>query len=104
MRLALRVAPRFCLPSDFNSAADAMARLLHHGELEEDHHTRAGFLGAHRDPESIVQGPRESEITHHSVEHLPSPEIADVGLYEKDVKEKGIEADTFTQELNKVDH
>jgi len=33
-----------------------------------------------------------------------SPEIADVGLYEKDVKEKGIEADTFTQELNKVDH
>ena len=33
-----------------------------------------------------------------------SPEIADVGLYEKDAKEKGTEADTFTQELNKVDH
>ncbi len=33
-----------------------------------------------------------------------SPEIADVRLYEKDAKEKGIEADTFTQELNKVDH
>ena len=46
MRLALRVALRFCLPSDFNSAADAMARLLHHGELEEDRHTRLGQCDA----------------------------------------------------------
>ena len=32
-----------------------------------------------------------------------SPEIAHVGLYEKDAKERGIELDTFTQELSKVD-
>jgi pyruvate/2-oxoglutarate dehydrogenase complex dihydrolipoamide dehydrogenase (E3) component len=32
-----------------------------------------------------------------------SPEIAHVGLYEKDAKERGIPVDTFTQELNEVD-
>jgi pyruvate/2-oxoglutarate dehydrogenase complex dihydrolipoamide dehydrogenase (E3) component len=32
-----------------------------------------------------------------------SPEIAHVGLYEKDAKERGMELDTFTQEMNRVD-
>jgi RNA polymerase sigma factor (sigma-70 family) len=32
-----------------------------------------------------------------------SPEVAHVGLYEKQAKEKGIEVDTYTQELAKVD-
>jgi pyruvate/2-oxoglutarate dehydrogenase complex dihydrolipoamide dehydrogenase (E3) component len=32
-----------------------------------------------------------------------SPEIAHVGLYEKDAKTKGIAVDTFTQEMGKVD-
>jgi len=32
-----------------------------------------------------------------------SPEIAHVGLYEKEAKEKGIEVDTFTLEMSKVD-
>ena len=31
------------------------------------------------------------------------PEIAHVGLYEKDAKEKGVEIDTFTQPLSGVD-
>jgi len=32
-----------------------------------------------------------------------SPEIAHVGLYEKDAKEKGVDLDTFTQEMSRVD-
>lgn len=32
-----------------------------------------------------------------------SPEIAHVGLYEKDARERGMELDTFTQALNRVD-
>ncbi len=32
-----------------------------------------------------------------------SPEIAHVGLYEKEAKEKGIGVDTFTQQLDRVD-
>lgn len=32
-----------------------------------------------------------------------SPEIAHIGLYEKEAKEKGIDVDTYTQELATVD-
>lgn len=72
-----------CSPYQFTHAADFMARIVIQNAL---------FKGRARASSLIIPW---STYT--------SPEIAHVGLYEKEAKEKGIEVDTFTQELSKVD-
>jgi len=72
-----------CSPYQFTHAADFMARIVIKNAL---------FMG--RDKASSLIIPWST---------YTSPEIAHVGLYEKDAKAKGIEVDTFTQELSKVD-
>jgi len=72
-----------CSPFKFTHAADFMARIVIQNAL---------FIG--RAKASALNIPWAT---------YTSPEIAHVGLYEKDVKEKGIEVDTYTQELAKVD-
>jgi pyruvate/2-oxoglutarate dehydrogenase complex dihydrolipoamide dehydrogenase (E3) component len=72
-----------CSPYQFTHAADFMARIVIRNAL---------FMGRARASSLIIPW---STYT--------SPEIAHVGLYEKDAKTKGIEVDTFTQELSKVD-
>lgn len=72
-----------CSPYQFTHAADFMARIVIQNAL---------FKGRAEASALIIPW---STYT--------SPEIAHVGLYEKDAKAKGIEVDTFTQELSKVD-
>jgi pyruvate/2-oxoglutarate dehydrogenase complex dihydrolipoamide dehydrogenase (E3) component len=72
-----------CSPYQFTHAADFMARIVIQNAL---------FKGSKRVSELIIPW---STYT--------SPEVAHVGLYEKEAKEKGIEGETFTQELNDVD-
>ncbi|MDI1313819.1 FAD-dependent oxidoreductase, partial [Prosthecobacter sp.] len=72
-----------CSPYQFTHAADFMARIVIQNTL---------FFG--RAKASALTIPWAT---------YTSPEIAHVGLYEKDAKEKGIEVTTFTQELAKVD-
>lgn len=72
-----------CSPFKFTHAADFMARIVIQNAL---------FMG--RAKVSALNIPWAT---------YTSPEIAHVGLYEKDAKEKGIEVDTYTQELAKVD-
>ncbi len=72
-----------CSPYQFTHAADFMARIVIQNAL---------FKG--RSKVSALTIPWCT---------YTSPEIAHVGLYEKDAKEKGIEVDTYTQELAKVD-
>ncbi len=72
-----------CSPYKFTHAADFLARIVIQNAL---------FKG--RAKASALQIPWCT---------YTSPEIAHVGLYEKDAKEKGIELDTFTQELGQVD-
>lgn len=72
-----------CSPYQFTHAADFMARIVIQNAL---------FKGRAKASSLIIPW---STYT--------SPEIAHVGLYEKEAKEKGIEVDTFTQELSKVD-
>ncbi len=72
-----------CSPFQFTHAADFMARIVIQNAL---------FKGRARASSLIIPW---STYT--------SPEIAHVGLYEKDAKAKSIEVDTFTQELSKVD-
>ncbi len=72
-----------CSPYQFTHAADFMARIVIQNAL---------FRGRAKASSLIIPW---STYT--------SPEIAHVGLYEKDAKAKGIEVDTFTQELSKVD-
>ena len=72
-----------CSPYQFTHAADFMARIVIQNALFEGH-AKASSL--------IIPWAT-----------YPSPEIAHVGLYEKDAKEKGIEVDTFTQALSQVD-
>lgn len=72
-----------CSPYQFTHAADFMARIVIQNAL---------FKGRAKASSLIIPWATYT-----------SPEIAHVGLYEKEAKEKGIEVDTFTQELSKVD-
>jgi pyruvate/2-oxoglutarate dehydrogenase complex dihydrolipoamide dehydrogenase (E3) component len=72
-----------CSPYQFTHAADFMARIVIQNAL---------FKG--RAKASSLTIPWAT---------YTSPEIAHVGLYEKDAKAKGIAVDTFTQEMVKVD-
>lgn len=70
-----------CSPHQFTHAADFMARIVIQNAL---------FKG--RAKASALNIPWAT---------YTSPEIAHVGLYEKQAKEKGIDVDTFTQEFAK---
>jgi pyruvate/2-oxoglutarate dehydrogenase complex dihydrolipoamide dehydrogenase (E3) component len=72
-----------CSPYQFTHAADFMARIVIQNAL---------FKGRAKASSLIIPWATYT-----------SPEIAHVGLYEKEAKDKGIEVDTFTQELSKVD-
>ncbi|MCC7374180.1 MAG: FAD-dependent oxidoreductase [Verrucomicrobiales bacterium] len=72
-----------CSRYQFTHAADFMARLVIQNAL---------FQGCAQVSSLLIPW-----ATH------TSPEIAHVGLYERDAKAQGIEVDTFTQELSKVD-
>ena len=72
-----------CSPYQFTHAADFMARIVIQNAL---------FKG--RAKASALTIPWCT---------YTSPEIAHVGLYEKDAQEKGIEVDTFVQEFKEVD-
>ncbi len=72
-----------CSPYQFTHAADFMARIVIQNAL---------FKGRAKASSLIIPWATYT-----------SPEIAHVGLYEKEAKEKGVELDTFTQELSKVD-
>ena len=72
-----------CSPYQFTHAADFMARIVIQNAL---------FKGRAKASSLIIPWATYT-----------SPEIAHVGLYEKEAKEQGIEVDTFTQELSKVD-
>lgn len=72
-----------CSPFQFTHTADFQARIVIQNAL---------FMGRAKSSALIVPWATYT-----------SPEIAHVGLYEKDAKEKHIEVDTFTQELSQVD-
>ena len=72
-----------CSPYQFTHAADFMARIVIQNAL---------FKGRAKASSLIIPWATYT-----------SPEIAHVGLYEREAKEKGIKVDTFTQELSKVD-
>ncbi|MCF7763352.1 MAG: mercuric reductase [Verrucomicrobia bacterium] len=72
-----------CSPYQFTHAADFMARIVIQNAL---------FKGRAKASSLIIPWATYT-----------SPEIAHVGLYEKEAREIGIEVDTFTQELSKVD-
>jgi pyruvate/2-oxoglutarate dehydrogenase complex dihydrolipoamide dehydrogenase (E3) component len=72
-----------CSPYQFTHAADFQARIVIQNAL---------FGGRAKTSSLIIPWATYT-----------SPEIAHVGLYEKDVREKGIEIETFTQKLSKVD-
>ena len=72
-----------CSPYQFTHAADFMARIVIQNAL---------FKGRAKVSSLIIPWATYT-----------SPEIAHVGLYEKDAKAQGIEVETFTQELSKVD-
>jgi pyruvate/2-oxoglutarate dehydrogenase complex dihydrolipoamide dehydrogenase (E3) component len=72
-----------CSPYQFTHAADFMARIVIQNAL---------FKGRAKASSLIIPWATYT-----------SPEVAHVGLYEKDAKEQGIELDTFTQDMSKVD-
>jgi pyruvate/2-oxoglutarate dehydrogenase complex dihydrolipoamide dehydrogenase (E3) component len=72
-----------CSPYQFTHAADFMARIVIQNAL---------FKGRAKASSLIIPWATYT-----------SPEVAHVGLYERDAKTQGIEVDTFTQELSKVD-
>ena len=72
-----------CSPYQFTHAADFMARIVIQNAL---------FKGRAKASSLVIPWATYT-----------SPEIAHVGLYEKDAKTKGIAVDTFTQEMGKVD-
>ena len=72
-----------CSPYRFTHAADFMARIVIQNAL---------FKGRRKSTSLVI--PWCTYTT---------PEIAHVGLYEAEAKEKGIEIDTFVQELGEVD-
>ncbi len=72
-----------CSPYQFTHAADFMARIVIQNAL---------FKGRAKASSLIIPWATYT-----------SPEIAHVGLYERDAKAQGIEVDTFTQDMSKVD-
>ena len=72
-----------CSPYQFTHAADFMARTALQNAL---------FLGRAKASQLIIPW---STYT--------SPEVAHVGLYRRDAEEKGLEIDTYTQDLSGVD-
>jgi pyruvate/2-oxoglutarate dehydrogenase complex dihydrolipoamide dehydrogenase (E3) component len=72
-----------CSPYQFTHAADFMARIVIRNAL---------FFGRASTDALVIPWCTYTE-----------PEIAHVGLYEKQAQEKGIEIDTFTRELSDVD-
>ena len=72
-----------CSPYQFTHVADFMARIVIQNAL---------FKGRAQASSLIIPWATYT-----------SPEIAHVGLYEKEAKDKGIEVDTFTLEMSKVD-
>ncbi|MFA6543050.1 MAG: mercuric reductase [Limisphaerales bacterium] len=72
-----------CSPYQFTHAADFMARIVIQNAL---------FKGRAKASSLIIPWATYT-----------APEIAHVGLYEAEAKSKGIEVDTFTQDLSKVD-
>jgi len=72
-----------CSPYQFTHAADFMARTVIQNAL---------FKGRARASSLIIPWATYT-----------SPEIAHVGLYEKEARDKGIEVETFTQEFSGVD-
>jgi pyruvate/2-oxoglutarate dehydrogenase complex dihydrolipoamide dehydrogenase (E3) component len=72
-----------CSPYQFTHAADFMARIVIQNAL---------FKGRAKASSLIIPWATYT-----------SPEIAHVGLYEKEAKTQGIEVDTFTQEMSTVD-
>ena len=72
-----------CSPYQFTHAADFKARIAIQNAL---------FMGRARVSSLIIPW-----VTY------TSPEVAHVGLYEEEARKKGIEVETFTQELSKVD-
>ena len=72
-----------CSPYQFTHAADFMARNVLRNAL---------FMGRAKTSSMVIPWATYTE-----------PEIAHVGLYEKDANDKGIEIDTFTQPLSGVD-
>lgn len=72
-----------CSPYQFTHAADFMARIVIQNAL---------FFGRAKTTSLVIPWCTYTE-----------PEIAHVGLYEKEAQEQGIEVDTFTQELGHVD-
>lgn len=72
-----------CSPYQFTHAADFMARIVIQNAL---------FMGRAKVSSLLIPWATYT-----------LPEIAHVGLYEKEAKEKGIELDTVTQDLKSVD-
>jgi pyruvate/2-oxoglutarate dehydrogenase complex dihydrolipoamide dehydrogenase (E3) component len=72
-----------CSPYQFTHAADFMARIVIQNAL---------FKGRAKASSLIIPWATYT-----------SPEIAHVGLYEGEAKAQGVDVDTFTQELSKVD-
>jgi pyruvate/2-oxoglutarate dehydrogenase complex dihydrolipoamide dehydrogenase (E3) component len=72
-----------CSPFQFTHAADFMARIVIQNAL---------FKGRKRVSDLIIPWATYT-----------SPEVAHVGLYEKEAKDQGLELDTFTQDLGNVD-
>ncbi|TWU22672.1 mercuric reductase [Bythopirellula polymerisocia] len=72
-----------CSPYQFTHTADFMARIVIQNAL---------FMGR----------AKQSKLTIPWCTYT-SPEVAHVGMYEKDAKEKGMEVDTFVQPLQDVD-
>jgi len=72
-----------CSPYQFTHAADFMARIVIQNAL---------FKGRKKSTSLVIPWCTYT-----------SPEIAHVGLYESQAKEKGIEVDTFIQEFHEVD-
>ena len=77
-----------CSRYKFTHAADAMAQIVIQNALFP-HPLGMGYASA----ESLIM----PWCT------FTEPEVAHVGLYEKDAKEKGIEVETYTYKLNEVD-
>ena len=66
-------------------------------------HPHRGRRGPHRDPERPLPGEEA-----HSALTIPwctytDPEIAHVGMYERDARERGIPVDTFVRQMKDVD-
>jgi pyruvate/2-oxoglutarate dehydrogenase complex dihydrolipoamide dehydrogenase (E3) component len=80
---SIYAAGDICSPYQFTHAADFMARNVLRNAL---------FMGRAKTSAMVIPWATYTE-----------PEIAHVGLYEKDAKERGIEVNTFTQPLSGVD-